>query len=101
MEQIINNLKELKPTINKILIDLWLMVKNQGLSFLLIAGFAIYQAKVNIEQANKISFLQQEMLSYLRADRIILLQAVEKNSELLQRNETFIERVLNKVEGGK
>jgi hypothetical protein len=90
MEQIVNSLKLFRPALNHVLIDLWTMVKNQGLSFLLMAGFIVYQMRVNIDQADKINYLQQELLTYLKVDKIKLVETIDKNNELLQENKNML-----------
>lgn len=90
---LVETIKTLKPSLNSILIDFWVMIKNQGLSFILIGVFAIYQIKVNREQSNSISSLQNELLTYLRQDKVVLIQALDKNTTLLEQNKIILDRL--------
>ena len=93
LNHLVETLKTIKPSLNSILLDFWTMIKNQGLSFILIGVFAIYQIKINMEQSFNINMLQNELLNYLRNDRVTLIKTLDKNTDLLEQNKVILERL--------
>ena len=87
MDKILINFKQ---TVSTIVLDLWGLIKTQGLSFVLISTFAIYQLKINDEFSKNYAILNETFVSYITKDRMEMLRIIEKNTEALDRIDSTI-----------
>ena len=89
--------------ISTITLDFWNMVKGQGLLFVLILGLAIWQGISNYQKDKKIEKLSIKVDRCVNEKFSILLEisqnnnlAINKNNEVLGRNNELFEELLAK-----
>ena len=89
--------------ISTITLDFWNMVKGQGLLFVLILGLAIWQGISNYQKDKKIEKLSIKVATSVNEKFSRLLEisqnnnlAINKNNEVLGRNNELFEELLAK-----
>lgn len=91
MTRILETINLFKPLLITIIQDLWVLIKNQGLSFILLILFAGYQLQINREQEAKITELQNTIYTYLTVDKKEIYNAVIINNEVIKRSNEVIQ----------
>jgi hypothetical protein len=92
----LNNPKIQESTvqISDIKAQLWLMVKRQGISFIIILGVTYFFYRENVQMRVEIKNANDEIKTYYKTDNAEMRRVIERSNDVMERNNRIFEAYL-------